>query len=356
MWLSLVALLAIVGCGKKAEPPPQEVVRQVKVLTLTAPVSAITRVYPGTVDAADTAMLAFQADGKVIELPVVAGQQVKQGDLLAKIDPREFEQAVAEAKAKHEEAERNAARYRDLFAKDAVSEVHMEKVVKEADVLRAQFENAKKLLQDTVLLAPFDGIVSQRLIENHQNVKAGDEAIRVQDIARLKVSIAMPEADIAAAPQGSRDTAVATAAFSAAPGQSFPLKVVEIEAEADQKTQTFRVKLMMDQPTGVNILPGMTAQVSLVFPDSGTQKSAATIFSVPAHAVISDESGAARVWVVDAATQTVRARSVTVGEVTGSDQLLVTGGLAAGETIALTGVGQLREGMKIRSVQEAPGK
>jgi len=353
MAVSIMVLCA--GCEKKQEPVPQETARPVKAMKLEAPLSGVTRVYPGTVDAADTAMLAFQAAGKVIELPVVPGQQVKQGDLLAKIDPREFEQAVAAAKARYEDAARNADRYKGLHAKNVVATADMEKIVKDADVLRANLQNAEKALQDTVLAAPFDGIVSQKLIENFQNVKAGDQAVRVQNIRQLKISISMPESDMASAPPGSRDTVKATATFSAAPGYSFPMKVAEFDTEADAKTQTFRVKFLMDQPADVKILPGMTAQVQLVFPPKGGQDAAA-VFMVPSYAVFSDERGAGCVWVIDPDAQIVHKREVKLGGASGADQVAVTGGLAAGDTVALTGVGQLREGMKVRVIEGKIGE
>lgn len=351
----VLALLVCAGCGKKDEAAPQVVVRPVKALKLGEPVSGTVRVYPGTVDASETAMLAFQDAGKVIELPIVPGQRVKKGDLLAKIDPRDFEQAVTAAKAKYEEAAGNAERFKDLHAKHAVATVDMEQKVKDAEVLLSQLERAQKALRDTELIAPFDGIVSQRLIENFQNVKAGDQAVRVQNITQLKISISMPESDMATASPGSRAAVKATATFGTAAGTAFPLKIAEVDTEADAKTQTYRVKFLMDQPAEVNILPGMTAQVQLIFPPKEIQD-AGGAFSVPAHAVFSDERGNACVWIIDPATQTVLKRQVTLGEAAGTDQVKVTGGLVPGDTIALTGVSQLREGMKVSVIKGKIGE
>jgi multidrug efflux pump subunit AcrA (membrane-fusion protein) len=94
--ISLAALVAavaiiIIACGQKEEPPPREVVRPVKVMTITSSGDAFTRRLPGTVRAAQRVDLAFQVGGPLIKLPVEEDRNVKKGRLLARIDPRDFE-------------------------------------------------------------------------------------------------------------------------------------------------------------------------------------------------------------------------------------------------------------------------
>ena len=283
---------------------------------------------------------------RVIELPVVPGQHVKKGDLLARIDPRDFEQAQAAAKAKYVESARNTERYRTLYAKQLVATADLQANEKDTDINKADLEKAEKALEDTTLVAPFDGIVSQRLIENYQNVRAGDAVVHVQKLDKLKVIIHMPEKDAGTTSSVDRNKVRGIAVFAAAPDREFPLIVTEWETEADAATQTFLVKLIMDQPQGVNILPGMTATVRLSLPTAPLEAPSA-VFIIPSHAVFYDERGAACVWVVDNKELIVHKRMVALGQVIGTGKIEVKAGLVPGDVVVIAGVRQLREGMKV---------
>ncbi|MEE8591475.1 MAG: efflux RND transporter periplasmic adaptor subunit, partial [Spirochaetia bacterium] len=118
---------------------------------------------------------------------------------------------------------------------------------------------------------------------------------------------------------------------------------------ADPRTQTYQVTLQMRQPEGINILPGMTASVVQHRPkeedDTGR-------FVIPAIAVFADEAGNSHAWVVDRDTMTVHRRKVTTGELTGTDSIQILDGLQSDEMIAISGVSRLREGMKVRHLEQ----
>ncbi len=94
----------------------------------------------------------------------------------------------------------------------------------------------------------------------------------------------------------------------------------------------------------------MTAKIILTLPRAvaGAQ---ATTFTIPASAVLSDESGSPYVWKVDESTMTVSRAPVVVGELSGSE-IVIQSGLASGEVIAVTGVHQLREGLVVRRLED----
>ncbi len=105
----------------------------------------------------------------------------------------------------------------------------------------------------------------------------------------------------------------------------------------------------MKAPEGVRILPGMTANVTLyTLLGKGTGEQ----FVIPAVAVFADDAGNSNVWVVDEKTMTVHKQKVTTGELTGTDSIRILSGLRSGQKIAVTGVDQLREGMKVRDMAE----
>jgi multidrug efflux pump subunit AcrA (membrane-fusion protein) len=113
----------------------------------------------------------------------------------------------------------------------------------------------------------------------------------------------------------------------------------------------------MEQPEGINILPGMTAKVTAVFESGSLTENISASIQVPAVAVVASDTGGAMVWVVDASDMTVHKRDVELGEVTGKDAIYITRGLSVGDRVAVAGVHKLREGMKVRLMdQEREGR
>ena len=141
------------------------------------------------------------------------------------------------------------------------------------------------------------------------------------------------------------------AVFDAFPDQRFTLALKEFSTEADPTTQAFRVVLSMPQPEGFAVLPGMTAMVE-VESTGETGAVAAQGFTLPAVAVFADEAGKSQVWVVDPKDNTVHRRAVETGDLTGTDGIRVESGLKAGETVAVSAVSRLREGMEVRPVDK----
>jgi multidrug efflux pump subunit AcrA (membrane-fusion protein) len=105
----------------------------------------------------------------------------------------------------------------------------------------------------------------------------------------------------------------------------------------------------MPAPEGVNILPGMTANVTGRPPEGAVEGVA---MAIPAVAVFSDETGKSLVWVLNEEAMTVHARKVSTGELIGADSMQVLDGLEPGERVAVAGVQMLREGMKVRPLEE----
>jgi RND family efflux transporter MFP subunit len=347
---------SISGCGKKKEEVvKKEVVRPVKIMTVSmAGAEEITREFPGRVRASQRVDLAFQVAGPLISLPIEEGQQVKKGQVLARIRPRDFETEIDKAKAKTLEAEQQYLRYKELYAKNQVSKADFDKYKSQYDISRAYQKEAEDALDDTFLRAPFAGVVARRYVDNFQDVQAKEPIVSLQDISQIEVLVNVPENIIVRVERKKgRNTALAHATFATAPGQQFPLSLKEYATEADPQTQTYQVTLLMDQPTGINVLPGMTATV---VGSRSTEESNQGDITIPAIAVFSDYDGDSSVWVFKTDTQTVHQRKVKTGELSGADSIKIVSGLEVGEQIAVTGVNSLQEGMKVKSLSDMGGR
>jgi RND family efflux transporter MFP subunit len=334
----------------------------VKVAKIESTAQAFARSYPGTVRAAQRVDLAFQVSGPLIKLPVEEGQGVKQGDLLARIDPRDYEVdlrnargQLSKAKAALELAKKDYDRVVRIRKQDpgAISGAMVDSKLEAVDRAKAEIKSltasvdaAKLQLSYTYLKAPFSGVIATRHVDNFQEVRAKQPIATLDDISNVEILVDVPESIIARV-KGS-GSAKAMARFEAAPGKEYPLTLKEYSTRADPKTQTYRIVLTMPRPEDINVLPGMTATVHGTSPTEAE----AHLFIIPAIAVFADEAGNSHVWVVDPKENTIQRRKVTTGDLTGTASVQITDGLEAGQMVAVSGVSRLREGMKVKPVEK----
>ncbi len=344
-----VSTFLLSGCGEQTQEV-KPVVRPVKTMIIGGASSEYQRTFTARVRAADRVELAFQVPGKIIELQVKKGQQVEQGDLIGRLDQRDYKSNLQSAQAEFDKALANFKRGDELVEKGFISRTDYDRLRARRDVTTAELDKAKKALEDTSLTAPFGGVVAQRFVENFTEVRAKQEIVSLQDTALLELVVYIPEHIVALSRQeGPREEAKIFAEFNAIPGEQFPLTIKEYSTQADATTQTFEYVLTMPRPEGRNILPGMTANVTASRPDVDESQMAAS-FTIPAIAVFADENSQSHVWIVKQPENTVHARKVTTGNLSGTDQIEILAGIESGEMIAIAGVSQLREGMQVRPV------
>jgi RND family efflux transporter MFP subunit len=326
------------------EQPP--VVRPVKIVTIGEDGSTSTLELPGTVRAVQHADMGFEVAGRITEFLVKEGQRVNKGEVLARLDDRDFQASLDQAKAAYRKAQADLQRSQRIYKEDpgAISTSKIDTDRKQVDVAEADVRKAEKAVEDTELRAPFDGFAARRLVEDYQNVQAKEPVVVLQDVSLLEIEVGVPERDIA---RGDRNRTADTMTrivqprveISSLPGQTFPARVKEFATRADPVTRTFQVRLSFDPPAGASILPGMTARVTYNAPQEGGTR-------LPSQATFADADKKPHVWLVDEATMKVRAAPVKLGELTG-DEVQITEGLSPGDQVAVSGVGQLRDGMQV---------
>jgi RND family efflux transporter MFP subunit len=141
-----------------------------------------------------------------------------------------------------------------------------------------------------------------------------------------------------------KDDVAVTVSFADLPGSRYPLTFREITTQADAKTQTFQITYTMQRLESANILPGMTAKVTV---DFSKFSSSSSFYTVPASAIVGDYKLDPQAWVIEADSMTVQPRTVTVGRLLG-ENIEVFEGLMPGDRIVTAGTPFLVEGMKVR--------
>ncbi|MBX3356271.1 MAG: efflux RND transporter periplasmic adaptor subunit [Phycisphaeraceae bacterium] len=332
--------------GRAPAEPKEPMVRPLLVVPVGTS-GEVERRFPARVRATSEANLAFEVSGVVRTLPIVRGQRVKSGDLLAELDLRDFQSRLASAEASLAQQVEEVARRQRAFDQGAATEMEMIRARAALDSAQAARDIAVKALEDATLRAPFDGIIADVFVDQFQNVTAGAAIARIQGGEGIRVEINVDAGRVALA-RTLNEQAEYAVRFDFLPEREYPVKLVEFTTEADRATQTFRAFFQLEPQGDVVILPGMTATLFERLPPApGTGG-----FSVPLTSVVHGDGGGAFVWVVDDSGQgvaSVRQAPVQLGEVN-DDRVMVTAGLTQGQRIAAAGVHHLVDGQRVRPV------
>ena len=355
-FLLVAAVLMLQACGEAPEPEVAEVVRPIKMMTLRGGGDASTLEYPGTVEATRSVEMGFEVPGRIIELPINEGQEVEEGDLLAQLDPADYQAArdAAESNRRALRAEYNRAK--KIFEQGAGSQSEVDKTLRDIRVAEEDLKKAQKALDDTTLTAPFSGQIATKIADNFQNVQAKEVILLLQDISGLEIDVTVPEQDFSLATPGltleeRTQRAKPEIVVSSFPDRRFPARFESMSTAADPVTRTFLVTFAFDNPADITLLPGMTAKVVLHLTTGKLAEVGVSGFMVPVSAVAADDQGNAFAWRIDPDSQRVLRVAVELGQMAG-DQVRVLSGLNSGDTIATAGVHHLREGMQVRPLGE----
>ncbi len=321
-----------------------------------------TRQYPGSVKACKETRLAFRVGGPLIQVNVKAGDQVKKKDTLMQIDPQDFKDRIlvldaqlSGALAQLDNARQDFQRMKQLFDEKVIPQADFDHAgtgrnTAEAAVkaIRAQLKIARHQLDYTTLKAPYDGIITQTHIENFEMVAPGQVMVGLHDISNLEININVPENEIINHPlvPGQR----AGVRFPSLGQKQFPVTLKEWKTTADKATRTYGTTFTMPRPQGIQIFPGMTAEVE--WPGSKNNDQTLTI---PAKAVINDSTGKAHVWLFDSTTSMASKTPVTLGTLCGTSRIVVESGLMPGDLIVTDGVDFITGAMKLTATLANPG-
>ncbi len=348
--LALLGLCAafVAACEKEVVEAP-ELVRPVRILTISTLQGGVTLSYPGEIRGLQNAELAFEVQGRLIELPAEAGIDVAENELLAKLDPADYQSSLNAAQAQYNSAKETYARFAEVFERGAISKQDLDNRLRQFEVEEAQLASAKKALSDTELRAPFAGRIGRTFVDNFNNVQAKQPILLLQDMTQFEAVVNIPEQDWLRAKPGLQLTernerAKLEVSLSTLPDRSFPARLTEIAAAADPVTRTFAAVARFDPPGDVILLPGMSSTVTLSVPPD--IEGIGSTLQIPANAIIGGDDGGSYVWKVDAASMTVSLAPVTAGALSGSE-IDILDGIATGDRIAVSGVQHLADGMKI---------
>lgn len=344
--LPLLLVLGLVACSKPA--PPDEPIRAVKLMTVGVQPMQSGVEFAGEVRARVESRLSFRVGGKLTARPVEVGQRVKAGQLLAQLDPQDFRLAADAARAQLNAAstQRDLAaadyqRFKALKDQNFISGAELERretALKAADAQLAQ-ATAQASSQGnqtgyTRLLTDVAGVITAVDAEPGQVLAAGAPVLRLAQDGPRDVLFAVPEDKVAAMQPGSRVTVRPWQMSTSLAGV-----VREVAASADPVTRTFAIKVSL--PANSALALGSTVSVL----PQALDRSGTPVIKLPTSALL--QSGASTVvWVLDAASMTVRQQPVQVLTADGNE-VVVASGLPPGAQVVTAGVHVLSPGQQV---------
>ncbi|MBZ0331800.1 efflux RND transporter periplasmic adaptor subunit [Halomonas sp. ANAO-440] len=345
--LMILVTLLLVGCGERSTPGDEErAPRVVKLVEVSGDTHLPSRRFVGRVEALRTVDLSFRVGGQLIELPATQGEVIPEGELIARLDPADYELAARRAESEYQLASREMERTRQLLENQSISQSAFDEIRTTYELAAVQRDSARQDLSYTTINAPFDALVTRRLIENHSNVQPNTAILRVQDVTELRVRFNVPESLMHYVVDPERFEVEGE--LLSLPGERFRLAYREHVTEPDEVAQTYEVDFAIVDHDAVAAFPGMTVAVTVALTDAVEHGA----LMVPLAALDKDSEGNFRVWIYRDDDRRVEPRSVLVGEVHG-ETVPVVAGLQPGERIVAAGAHLLQEGERVRPMEES---
>lgn len=336
----------------KAAVPEEAVVRPVRSLVVTDRVTIPELRFPGKVKAGTTRDLSFEVPGRLIDFNSDNGRRVKKGEVLAKLDARDYEADVKKAEAECERAALTLQRTKNASKAGGVSKEEFSKAETAAKTAEAQLAIARKALESCVIKAPYDGLVAETYPESLDMVSVGQKILTLQSTDKVKFDVSIPETMVIDRRLGEEiKVRRHFVVFDSLPRREFDVTFEGFTSKADDRTQTFTATFSMPTQKDFVILPGMSVTLVITGGEKKTEdKGLVFPFAVPTVAVGADETGAHFVWKLvksdkEGEYKTVKQR-IETGRLVGTD-IAVKSGLASGDRIAVAGVTILTEGQMV---------
>lgn len=345
IWLVLACLSLLISAGwyyrhsaPAGKPQPRQV--NIRAQTVSQSLAEPSIKLVSKLTANRSVVISPEVTGRIVKIAVRSGQQVKQGDVLIALDAGKQQAELAEQSASVRDESRKLRDMRRLVARGAITTSELEG--QEATVAQAQAraDAAKYELSLRTLLAPFDGSVSLIDLSEGALVNSGDTLLHLDELAKLRLDLAVPERYLSLLRPGM----AVTATSSAWPDQSFRGVLETLDSRVSNDTQNIKARVIIPNPDG-QLRPGMLLNVELSLPP---QK----MTLIPAQSV--EYAGEQRFVYRLEPNGKVKRVPVVLGDTHG-EEVWVTEGLKVGDRIVVEGLVNLRDGVSVHDLAEVKG-
>lgn len=329
-------LAACTGQNAKSDEP----VHSVMVVQLAGAAAEIQKTFSGIVEEGREIGVAFKTGGQLARVLVKEGDLVREGQLIAVLDDKDYKLGADAARIQYEQMQRELARMKKLYDAKSLSGNDYDKAASGLEQLKIQLQNHENQLSYTKLYAPTSGYVQTVNFEASEMVGAGTPVINLLDVKQMEITFNIPTSLYLLKDQFQGFTC--SGSFSN--GQPVAVKLLSITPKADNN-QLYKVRLGLNPADAKSITSGMNVEVKIDMAASGQVQGV----SIPVSAVF-NRDGQSFVWVLDEKTKTVNQKAVKTGALSGEAMVTVTEGLTGNEQVVKAGVNVLQDKEKVRVI------
>lgn len=336
--VSMISTVLLAGCmlcscskGQKNENK----VPQVRLAYAEMSVGEQMNTYPGRTQASETSNASFRVSGTLASVPVKVGDHVRQGQVIARMDSRDYEVQLAAVTAEYESIKAECERIIALYGENGTSQNNYDKARYGLEQITMKYQHAKDQVEDCVLRAPFDGYVQAVLHESHETVSAGMPVVSLFASKGVEVVIYIPAVEY----MHSADFSRFHASFDVMKDKLYNLRLLTIGQKANAN-QLYEMRLLLED-ADKQITPGMTAMVDILYKEEGNIP-----VEIPSSSLFS-ENDQSFVFVYDADSQCIRKTEVRVSVIESNGKVKVIKGLEAGQRVVSAGVHHLTDGQQV---------
>lgn len=348
--ISLLAGFLLLGGCQKATVQPTIEAPKVEV-AVTGNGGMTDRLwFPAVASAAERSRLSFRVAGEVSRVLVKEGDRVRQGDLLAELDPTDYQLTVDNSLARFSVLDSQYRRSQPLVTKGLLAKSQFDEIAAQREIARAELDLARLRLSFTQLQAPMDGVISRVQVEKFENIQVGQQIINIHSTDHVEIRIQLPDALYTTQPKIDELKKV-EALVKVPSGREYEARIKEMTTEPDPATGTYVVTLTMPMPADEWILDGMAVEVTTKSGHPGLKFNSG--ISLPIEAVINADGDAldrenSFVWVVGE-DNTVKKQKVLLGNAS-KTSLQILAGLNQGSRVVTAGLARLRDGMRVEVI------
>lgn len=334
----LILALAACSCSRAPKPTKAPATR-VKIEAVEMTKQSTGKRYSGTIEESSGSVLSFSVAGMISKMHVGVGDRVAKGQLIATLEASNLQHAYEIALATLNQAQDAYDRMKKLHDANALPDIKWVEIQNALSQAQNAAAIAKKGLDDANLYAQASGYVSEKIADAGMNVAPGMPVVKVVDIATVKVSISVPENEIASI----EGNAAAQITVGAIGGKRFSGKLTEKGVAANQLSRSYDVKFEVSNPER-ELLPGMICDVAMA---TDTMQS---VIAVPSDAVLLDSDNQNFVWL--AMGGKAEKRIVETDGMTANTRIIIASGLSVGDSIIVSGQQKVSQGTDVINVSK----
>jgi len=347
--LITVAVLLMFGCDNPKLQVEKQL-RPVRTLTVSSPATHIAHEFTAVVDASRKADLSFKVSGEIIEFPVNQGDEVRVGQIIAKLDDKDINIQLQESRSTYDKVKADYERGKNLIGSSTISQADFDQLNAQFNSAKAKLESATNNLNYTKLKVSFDGVIAKKYTEKFQEVLAKTPIVALHDLKNIHLKIDIPESIMIRIQRSETPTDV-RARFDGIKDIEFPLTFKEVSTQANDVTGTYEVTYTMNNSMKHTILPGMTAKV--IVHRLQSLENTKVKFYLPVKTVLKDIRGN-YVFLVETMGNgigRIKRQQVMVGDITQMG-IEIYSGISLGNKVISAGMTKVSDGMKVKSLDD----